>query len=70
MLGKIWRRLSAIPHLLIALQVLRADAQAGLRDEKMNAAWAAFLSDPAIASAVPRFSAEWRDLESAIRQME
>ena len=68
--GKIWRQLRAIPHLLIALQVLRADAMASLSDEKMSAAWAAFLSDPAIAAAVPRFSAEWRDLESAIQQME
>jgi len=70
MLGKIWRRLRAIPQLLIALQVLRMDAQASLRDAKMNAAWETFLSDPAIASAVPRFSEEWRDLESAIRQLE
>ncbi len=70
MIGKIWRRLSAIPHILMALQLLRTDVTETLRDENFGAAWHTFLRDPAVATVAPRFSAEWRDLEEAIRQLE
>ena len=70
MIWKIWRRLSAIPRTINALTVLRADAEASLRDAAMGAAWQRFLAEPAVAALVPRFSAEWRNLEEAIRQLE
>ena len=69
MLGKLWNRIVNAPTLLSAIEVLRRDAQEQARGREVRAAWERFKRDPAIAPLAPRFSAEWRAVEEALKRM-
>jgi hypothetical protein len=63
---KLFRWLRAVPQVLIAYAVLRADAESVIRDPGVRGALDRLKADPAIAPLVPRLSAEWRAVEDAV----
>ena len=63
------QRLAALPRLLAAYTLLRADVEASMRDPAIVAALDRLRTDPAVAPVVPRLSAEWRAVEQAFQQM-
>lgn len=58
-----------MPTLLLAIEVLRRDAQEQAKRQEIRGAWERFKRDPAIAPLAPRFSAEWRAVEEALKRM-
>ena len=69
MFGKLWNRIVNVPTLLLAIEVLRRDAREQAKGQDVRAAWERFKRDPAIAPLAPRFSAEWRAIEEALKRM-
>ena len=69
MLRKLWNRIVNMPTLLLAIEVLRRDAQEQAKGQEIRGVWERFKRDPAIAPLVPRFSAEWRAVEEALKRM-
>lgn len=63
------QRLVALPKLLAAYALLRADVEASLRDPGILAALDRLRTDPAVAPVVPRLSAEWRAVEEAVNRL-
>lgn len=60
------RRLRAVPDLLIAYAILRADVQEAMASTQVREAVNRFRNDPAVALLFPRISAEWRAVEEAV----
>lgn len=69
MLGRWLRYLTAVPKLIAAIALLKADVEQALRDVETQAALKRFKSDPAVAPLVPRISAEWRAVEDAVKRL-
>jgi hypothetical protein len=63
------RRLRAVPELLLAYGILRADVEQALSDPQILAAANRFLRDPHIAPMKARIAAEWRAVEEALKKM-
>ncbi|MGC8668553.1 MAG: hypothetical protein ACP5VE_10620 [Chthonomonadales bacterium] len=66
---RFFRRLRALPNLLVAYAVLRADVEEALADGTIRAAFERFRTDPQVALIFPRISAEWRALEKAVNDL-
>lgn len=66
---RFFRRLRALPNLLVAYAVLRADVEEALADGSIRAAFDRFRSDPQVALVFPRISAEWRAFEKAVNDL-
>lgn len=68
-MNKLFRWLRAVPELLFAYAALRADVDESVRDPAVRDALSRLKADPAIAPLVPRFSAEWRAVEEAVKKL-
>ena len=68
-MGKWLRRLKALPELLAAYAILRADIEETLANQALKIELDRLKNDPSFVSLIPRISAEWRALEQAINEM-
>ncbi len=68
-MGKLLRRLRAVPDVLVSYSLLRMEVQEALGDPQVRTALDRFRSDPVIAAIYPRITAEWRTLEKALNQL-
>ena len=68
-MSSFFSKLRAIPEVLVAYGILRSDVELTLKDPAIRDAMNRLKADPAVASTVPRISAEWRAVEESIHKL-